>query len=78
MVEVEVIRKAIDEAAGLTIMERCGSEQEREDTEVERLQRHAALDRLVARAVKAEAERDSWRTLAEGWKLTDDVEQHRV
>ena len=38
----------------------------------------AALDRLVARAVVDEAERDSWRTLAEGWKLTDDVEQHRV
>lgn len=25
-----------------------------------------------------EKERDSWRSLAEGWKLTDDVERHRV
>ena len=31
----------------------------------------AALDALVK-------ERDSWRTLAEGRKLTDDVERHRV
>lgn len=33
---------------------------------------------LVAERDEAVRERDSWRTLAEGWKLTDDVEQRRV
>ena len=42
-------------------------------------------DAWAARAEAAEKERDDaiarcekWRTLAEGWKLTDDVRQHRV
>lgn len=45
----------------------------------------AAVDRVEAEmldknriAVEAQNERDEWRTLAEGWKLTDDVERHRV
>ena len=38
----------------------------------------AALKALVAERDEARRERDSWRKLAEGWKLTDDVERHRV
>ena len=41
-------------------------------------ERLAALDLLVAERDEARRERDSWRKLAEGWKLTDDVERHRV